>query len=975
MSLFSAIGSLYKDASSDSIMDDNIAVSEDDNNPYVATVVLTARNAYDTLHWLMAPMILGKKSSLKQIKKWINDWEDRLQKIVDNYKELLDKIKDLSANFESMMTLDFAKEAWEIIQDTPILRRYMGEANYWYLHDMVGLLATQSGSLAGDLATGAKAAIKAAILAMISMTDGLLCLESYLGMIQQYWGALYLKGIPLPLLDSIVPNVTCAYWYKKPLQSISRGTTQSFTLGNLPPGKGFTPIPLPVPDPIMYARNPAYIGRFSSQNPDTWYLEGTPYYLPNTMRMLRQVLEYWGSSYTDAWLPAVNNMYPRRAYGVQAMDEAGKPISGKVDKELPRPLQTGKTFAQLDTDKMSLNGTDIKPDEESDMLAESKSALDEVFFTGLVELMDKWQYSYDTFRTIMAKYFISQCALFGKQPTTLKDFIEMQNSVEGELPEGFISYRDWINNADVHQAVKDMASIWQEMETAYASANQLEISAAWKDFFTRAMKVFVDTARVTGLIGAQQTYIAAPSYLPDVVMWGIDAETLRTFGIPYATYTVGYDTIKLKTIEKSDGSSNATETTDGDTGLVEMPVGSASFVMFPSDTRTVHSLEDNVYRMLEYSYVAKSIKSTFKNLPGGLKKEDPKDEPSGSVLKDGELSGMVMGYKYPAGMLSDEDYIVGSLPDALYMPHSCGMTKIDSSDASSYDIGNYFFPDGELPATVKAIGKSSTFVTLYHSFIGTTSDATEELADVVGYSIDKGRESKFPCFGVYGNLLSMQSWHYKEMPLEQFKTEYSKIKSGFSLYYKNANPSEVIYYHSSYASQARDTTMAVYHEYLDRESKSYGSRDSYDFYVFPCESVSVSIVPDNSIGRMFSVDAIGPDGKQYHYIPMRNPIPKCAKYVDPEKWSIMDIVHEMYLLAENLAGLCGDNGKRLKQLNDDLSEFNISQPKFIGQLPSDNGKFVTFHFGIFDEYAQELERLVNSVYVFREQIIAATETL
>lgn len=974
MNLFSGIGSLLKEKPSDSIMDDNIAISEDDNNPYISSVVLTARNAYDTMHWLMNPMILGKKSSLKQIKKWLNDWEDRLKKIKENYQELLNKIQDLSANFESTMTLDFAKEAWEIIQDTPILRRYMGEANYWYLHDMVGLLATQTGSMAGDVAAGAKAAIKAALLAMISMTDGLICLESYLGMIQQYWGALYLKGIPIPLLDSIVPNVTCAYWYKKPIASESYGTDQKISLGNLPPGIGFSPIPLPVPDPIMFTRDPSYVGKLDRQNPYTWYLNGSPYYLPNTMRMLQQALEYWGSSYTDAWLPLVNNMYPRRKYGEQARDDKGNAIPGQVEKELPKPLQTGKTFAQLDTDKMSLNGTDIKPDADSEALAEAKSALDDVFTPEIVNLMDIWQTAYDTIRAAMADYFIAQCALFGKQPTTLKDFIDMQNAVVGDPPANFVSYHDWITNMDVHQSVKDMAGVWQAMENYYIVAHpELDASEAWQDFYNRAMKVFVDTARVTGLIDAQQTYASAPSYLPDVVLWGgLDDAKRQTFGVPYSTYTVSYDNIKLKHIYKADGSQDTTGVTaEGDNGVVGISVDAPTFIMFPSDKRTIHSLEDNVSRMLNVSNRTKVIKSTFGGLPSGLKIDE-------SVLKDGQLSGYVIGYQYDAGMLSNDPIIVGNLPDALSMHHSCGMPQ-PTTDGIAWEtteeIGNYFFPDGELPATSKALGESHTFVTLYHSFVATTSDATEELAEVVGYSINKGRETKFPCFGVYGNLLSMQSWHYLEMPLDQFKSAYTRIKSGSSLYYKNSNPTEVIYYHSSYMSQSRQISMAVYHEYLDKESKSYGSRDGYDFYIFPCESVSVSVVPENSIGKILSVDAISPSGTKYHYITMRNPIPKCAKYVDPEKWSVMDIIHEMYLLAENLAGLCGDNGKRLKQLQDDLSEFNISTPKFVGQLPADNGKFVEFRFGIFDDYAKELEELVNSVYVFREQIIATTEAL
>jgi hypothetical protein len=108
---------------------------------------------------------------------------------------------------------------------------------------------------------------------------------------------------------------------------------------------------------------------------------------------------------------------------------------------------------------------------------------------------------------------------------------------------------------------------------------------------------------------------------------------------------------------------------------------------------------------------------------------------------------------------------------------------------------------------------------------------------------------------------------------------------------------------------------------------------------------------------------------------MRNPIPKCAKYVDPEKWSLMDIIHELYLLAYNLAGLCGDNGERLKNLQDDLSEFHISTPQFIGQLPENNGQYSPFRFEIFKDYADKIEKFVNSVYDFRAKIIAATEAL
>ena len=117
-SLFSKLSSLIKEKPSDSIMDDNVALSAKDTNPYISPVALSARNAYDTLHNLMAPLIKGKKSSLKQIDKWLKDWTDQLDKVRQMYEEMLAKIKDLSSDFEGAMTLDFAKEAWEMVQDT-----------------------------------------------------------------------------------------------------------------------------------------------------------------------------------------------------------------------------------------------------------------------------------------------------------------------------------------------------------------------------------------------------------------------------------------------------------------------------------------------------------------------------------------------------------------------------------------------------------------------------------------------------------------------------------------------------------------------------------------------------------------------------------------------------------------------------------------------------------------------------------------
>ena len=69
------------------------------------------------------------------------------------------------------------------------------------------------------------------------------------------------------------------------------------------------------------------------------------------------------------------------------------------------------------------------------------------------------------------------------------------------------------------------------------------------------------------------------------------------------------------------------------------------------------------------------------------------------------------------------------------------------------------------------------------------------------------------------------------------------------------------------------------------------------------------------------------------------------------------------------------SGPNDRNLQDDLSEFHISTPQFIGQLPENNGQYSPFRFEIFKDYADKIEKFVNSVYDFRAKIIAATEAL
>ena len=937
-SLFSKISSIAKVSPTESIGDDNIAISAKDSNPYLAPVVLTARNAYDTLHNTMAPMIQGKKSSLKQIDAWLNGWFDQLEKIKEMYEQLLAKIKSMSSNMDGTLTLDFAKEAWEIVQDTPILRRYMGEANYWYLYDLLGLLATQPGAMSGDMSASIRAMVKAAILALISMTNGLLCIESYLGELQQYWGALYMKMTPIPLLDSIVPNVTCAYWYKPAISSVQNG----FSVTNNPPGKGFTPIPVPIPDPVMYVRHPSYRDKFNRADPATWYYDGIPYYMPRTMDMLYMALDYWGSSYTDEYIPIVSNLYNRRDY-----------ISGE------HPLVTGKTFAQLDTDKYSINGTNVDAVTQKSVKSVS-SIFSGVFTDAIVTQMDRWQSAYELARRAMLEYLIAGFEAYGETPSTIGRFVYLQKKNSRNL--NVVKFDEWrTTNRVFTDALAMMHDAWQQMVNIVMADSGISQEEAHHKLFDDIMGAFYEAGHeVTGYEGDlenNQIYAVAPSYAPDVIT-GDDSESELSF----IAYKISLNTGTVYHI------------TDYGDIVGTYDIDDVAFAMIPSDYMDVSTYTRRTTAIRGIARCANvSLSGDYSNKVVGS-----------PIETDGETKGTLLSYVFSDGMLSRDVSIVGEMPEALYMHKSCGVIrtkkywdngKVLEVDVSPNTFASMFFPDGDVPTSVQADSIPQTFVTLYRSYTGISSDADAELADIVGYSIVKGREAKFPCFSVYGELLSMHSWNYKEMPFEKFNAEYARIKSGSSLYYKKSNPSKVVYYHSSYLSQSRGMQFAVYHEYLDKVYKSKGD-DSYTYYVFPCESISVSIIPSGiSLGSFLSTDAVGPDGTQYHYIVMRNAFPKCAKYIDPEAWSLMDIIHEMYLLAVNLADLCGDNGERLKRLEEDLNEFHISTPNFIGQLPSNNGQYSLFRLGLFKDYADRIETLVDSVYDLRQEIIRATNTL
>ena len=179
--------------------------------------------------------------------------------------------------------------------------------------------------------------------------------------------------------------------------------------------------------------------------------------------------------------------------------------------------------------------------------------------------------------------------------------------------------------------------------------------------------------------------------------------------------------------------------------------------------------------------------------------------------------------------------------------------------------------------------------------------------------------------------------------------------------------------HSRYYSDSRSLSYTVYHEALAESTRAAGE-ESYRFLGFPTESVSIGTHTegDYDLGSLWPVN-VTVDGVGYRYITMRNAIPRCPKYVDPELWSFMDLVHELYFLAQNLSGMCADNGQRMKDLEDILSDFGLEPPEFIGQLPANNGEHVDYKFTIFQQYADRLKQALTNVYSLRDKIFRATE--
>lgn len=911
MSFLSSIASKFGKPDEGGIGDDNSAVAAKDDNPYIAGPVVAARNAYDAMYSAVRWMVEGKRKSLKTIDAGLREWEREIDRIARQYEDLLKKIDNLAKNAEATFTLDLAREAWEIIQDSPELRRYMGEANYWYLHDTLGLLATQTGSVSAEISEGIKSALKAVVMAILSATDGLLQVESYYGRIAQYWGGLYQKMVPLPLTDSICPQVTCAYYYK-PTHVTER---DGYVLDNPVPGSGFSPIPLPLPN-IETAGQYGLPSAFPDyQDPATWYVDGvngTPWYAPTSMDLFWRSLNYWGSSYRDAVPPLVGIVYGQRDY------------TAREDGE--HPLIVGKTFAQLDTSLTAISGGNTASSKISDILGE-------VFTEDVVPYLNEWQEAYEAMRDIVFNW----AATNGINSVT-----DLYYATVGNTRALFALKAYLDSSADYRTARERLIGAWNGMVNASGTGS-------YAVFYKECLRVLQEVAHATGDLKGETVYaMPVPMALStDPVVSVVDGVTLAAPQSPDM-----YGLRGMVTVTGWAASPTADYSDVFGVGRFILPAVQG-FVMFPQDyTPAMYS--DALWYPVAYM---RQLSVLTNNVDIGV----------GEATATGESE--ILRYSY--GTAWNASDTVGTPPLALSDPDACGVAD-PAIVGDRYMFCNLLFPDGVIVSDGSMSDAPDTFVTIYRKY-ATAYMASEELADEVGYSIREGRQVLFPCFGVYGEWLGMYSWEFREMPSSTFVATYARCRSGSDLYYEKAKPSHVVFRHSRYYSDTRSMSMTIYHEAIAHSERSAGE-ERYDFYVFPMESVSIGTHRDGDIdlGSLWPVN-VTKDGVGYRYITMRNSIPKCPKYVDPEMWSFIDLVHELYFLAQSLSGLCADNGQRMKDLEDMLSAFGLEPPEFIGQLPADNGKHADYKFTIFQQYADRLRQALDNVYSLRDKIFRATE--
>lgn len=965
-------------------MDDNAAQTSAAENPYLSIAVPQMQAAFDSMYSAVRYLVEGKNASLNQIDKWLKKWQDKLEWLVDKYKELLKKFDTLSGDLQLALTLDMAKEAWELIQEFPILRRYLGEANYWLLYDTVGIVATQGASLATDMADAVKSAIKSAIKGLLAMTDGLMSIESYLATISQYWGALYTKTISLPLLDSIVPNVTCTYFYKHPT-----ATPGDPDIANLAPRQSrFLPIPVPIPDPDYVAGHFGQSLAIDMQNPKTWAdpATGEPKLL--NIGAMQDALEYWGSSYTNETIPGICSADPSVPAVYSRRDYTQDGEKGE------HPLQVGRTFAQLDTSKtvVAYGGDDDAG--LKDLMVFESLWRDDNFRA----LLQAWEATWKSARDV-----IVQCVKGAVRAPKL----DSDGNVV--LADGQVVYDEFTSMRQIRPGTGDAreTAYSQFIDALFSAAHQPDGSPDYKQAAYDAVKSV--QLRTHDLVGAYLRGTGQATEMPGLSQYRLSkcaemstmlaraALAMRKltprrssyFSATSATPLFGWSILgtdgKLDCdaglnpfmrvlpnsqipSEPSDAGLEPPEGWPG--GLHEYRLGSDFWRTDTASTWVTTPVWDisdpaATWNTFMVSLIYPALRHP---MPESYYKFD-----DGNVIR------------YTADPTSTTELLGTVEEGALSNPYAWDCTTVAASNAA-YPTCGFFVNEKVDSAPTTVIG---ALIGMMEARSQAAGSLEEEIADEVGYSILKGRRPLAACFDVYGKLIRMAGWCFKAMPAaslpptspfydpnmadeEQFADKYARIP-GSDLWYDKEHPETVVYKHSTFFSSAVGYAYTIYHEAMARTTYKRGS-EQYVFYVFPTESVSVQEIRSGTVGELRSIDAEGPDGRKWHYTVMKNAVPKCPKYVEADRWSIADILHELYLLAWGMSPFCCDNGERLHKLESVLKDFGISPPEFIGQLP-DDGEDVAANFRItvFDDYAKKIKDLVDSVYTLREEILVVTE--
>lgn len=325
----SFLGGLFgSDKPDEKFMDDQTVQEDQRDNKYVGPVIDTACTVYDSIFDALKFVLRGRANVIENLDKVVEKLEKQCQKIIDKYKEILSKLNEVEAGLSVDLSIDVARDAFDLLNSNPVLRRYIGEANYWALWDTLAVLAGEGSNLSGDTVSNIKDTMKGIIYALLSMTNGLMHFESYLSQITQFWGYLYSKEIPLQLTDSICPQVTCQYYYKPVIE------------GNPVPGPAaYVPMPFPKFD---YTKPANDIAAFRYDDPDTWDV-----LTPVSRSQFQKARAYWKSNYTNALsandlMTSGSNLVTSNSYTIGFGHRNSYPDGGS-------PLKVGSTFHQLDT--------------------------------------------------------------------------------------------------------------------------------------------------------------------------------------------------------------------------------------------------------------------------------------------------------------------------------------------------------------------------------------------------------------------------------------------------------------------------------------------------------------------------------------------------------------------------------------------------------------------------------------------------